>query len=317
MMPTTKQLVPMSIAAALLVVMLLSVPQAVAAEKDWLAMADEVAPTAMAAKPADEGKADAKAGAEGGSATELAKQAQNPIANLISLPFQSNFNFYDIHTHLGQQDYTRHTMGYVLNVQPVIPVKLSEDWNLITRTIIPVINQPQLVPGMGSHGGMGDIQFTAFLSPSKSGGLTWGVGPALVFPTATDDSLGSGKFSAGPSVVALTMQGPWVIGVLAQNVWSYCGDHDRNYVNQMLVQPFINFNLPDGWYLTTSPIITADWHADSDERWTVPVGGGVGRLFKIGKLPVNMQLASYYNVVHPTFGPEWTVRFQVQFLFPK
>jgi hypothetical protein len=272
---------------------------------------------ASAARPADPAGSpaapDATAEAPQKTAADLAKAAQNPIANMISVPLQSNFNFYNIDKH----GYERDTMGYVLNVQPVIPLKINDDWNLITRTVIPIINQPQLMPGMGSHAGLGDIQFTSFLSPSKSGKITWGVGPVLQFPSATDDSLGSGKWSAGPSAVVLAMDGPWVVGALAQNVWSYAGDSDRPYVNQLLVQPFINYNLPKGWYLTTSPIITANWHADSDDRWTVPVGGGVGKIVKFGKLPVNLQLSSYYNVVHPDFGPEWSVRFQVQFLFPK
>jgi len=289
-------------------------------EKGWLAGGRELADAAAtkSTAPTDEpAAAEAAPAASEKTAEELAKAAQNPVANMISVPLQSNFNFYDIHTHLAGQDYDRHTMGYLLNVQPVIPFKLSEDWNLITRTIIPIINQPELVPGMGSHGGLGDIQFTPFLSPAKPGKVIWGVGPVLQFPTATDQWLGSGKWNAGPSGLVLTMQGPWVMGVLAQNVWSYAGDSDRNYVNQMLINPFVNYNLPGGWYLTMSPNITADWHADSEERWTVPIGGGVGRLFRVGKQPVNIQLAGYYNVVHPTLGPEWTVRLQIQFLFPK
>jgi hypothetical protein len=244
---------------------------------------------------------------------DLQKASQNPVADLISVPLQSNFNFFDrekIPVH-GTE------MQYVLNLQPVIPLKLNEEWNLITRTIIPIIYQPEIVPGMGTHGGTGDIQFTGFFSPRKPGKIIWGVGPVLQFPTATDPLLGSGKWSMGPSAVVLAMQGPWVYGALAQNVWSYAGDGDRPYVNQMLLNPFVNYNLPDGWYLTTSPNITADWHADGDQRWTVPVGGGVGRLFRVGKLPVNLSLAAYYNVEHPDFGPEWTVQFQVKFMFPK
>jgi hypothetical protein len=229
------------------------------------------------------------------------------VANLISVPLQSNFNFFDIDKKLGPLDLHRNTMGYLLNVQPVIPFKVSDEWNAITRTIVPIANQPQLVPGMGSHGGLGDIQFTPFLSPAKPGEAIWGVGPALVFPSATDQWLGSGKFSAGPSGVVLRIDGPCVYGALAQNVWSYAGDSDRDYVNQMLIQPFVNYDFPKGWYLTSSPIITADWHADSDQRWTVPVGGGIGRFFRIGKLPVNMQLQSFCNVVHPDFGSEWSV----------
>lgn len=290
--------------------------QAPAQGEDWLAMTDESKRDSDASSRLVVGSPGQP---EAAQETEevLAKKTQNPVADLITVPFQSNFNFYNIHTRLGPMDYDRHTMGYLLNVQPVIPFKLSEEWNIITRTIVPIVNQPQLAPGMGSHGGLGDVQFTPFFSPSRPSKLVCGAGPVLVFPTATDQWLGSGKCSAGPSGVLAYMDGPWVIGVLAQNLWSYAGESDRNYVNQMVVQPFVNYNLPKGWYINTGPMITADWHADSDERWTVPLGAGVGKLFFVGKLPVNASLAGYYNVVHPTFGPEWSARFQLQFLFPK
>jgi hypothetical protein len=182
---------------------------------------------------------------------------------------------------------------------------------------MPIINQPSPAAGIPSAFGLGDINPSFFLSPAKSGKFIWGVGPTLTFPTATDSLLGSGKYSAGPAVVALTMQGHWVVGALANNQWSYAGwgDHD---VNAMLIQPFINYNLPHGWYLTSSPIITANWEADSDERWTVPIGGGVGKIVHLGRLPLNLQLAGYYNVETPdTFGASWQLRFQLQFLFPK
>jgi hypothetical protein len=253
------------------------------------------------------GNASASAG-EDSSAEALAKAAQNPVANLISVPFQNNFNF-----GIGPN----HVTQWNLNVQPVIPINLSEHWNLITRTILPIINQPAPAPGIRSVFGLGDLNPTLFLSPAKSGKLVWGAGPALTFPTATDPLLGHGKYSAGPGVVALTMHGPWVIGALANNQWSYAGwgDHD---VNALLVQPFINYNLPHAWYLVTAPIITADWKADTDNRWTVPIGAGIGKIQHFGKLPVNMQLSAYYNVEKPDdSGADWQLRFQVQFLFPK
>jgi hypothetical protein len=208
-------------------------------------------------------------------------------------------------------------MQYVLNIQPVIPISLSEDWNLITRTIMPIINQPAPAPGVRSASGLGDINPTFFLSPAKSGKLIWGLGPTFTFPTASDSLLGSGKYSAGPAVVVLTMQGHWVIGALANQQWSYAG-WGATEVSAMLIQPFINYNLPHGWYLTTAPIITADWQADSDNRWTVPLGGGVGKIQRFGKLPLNIQLSAYYNVETPErMGADWQLRFQVQFLFPK
>jgi len=252
-----------------------------------------------------------EAGAAEESETELAKKTQNPVADLISVPFQSNFNF-----NTG----TKNATVYVLNVQPVIPFKLTEDWNLITRTIMPIINQPSLFPGperiSGSAFGLGDINPTFFLSPAKPGAVIWGVGPTFTFPTATDSKLGSREYSMGPAAVALTIQGPWVLGALANQQWSFAGWGDQS-VSAMLIQPFVNYNLPHGWYFTTAPIITANWEADSGNQWTVPVGGGVGKLFKLGKLPVNTQLQAFSNVEKPRFAADWQLRFQIQFLFPK
>jgi hypothetical protein len=241
-------------------------------------------------------------------ATDLAKKTQNPVADLISVPFQNNINF-----GVGPND----DVQYILNIQPVIPFRLTEDWNLISRTIAPLIYQPELAPGVGEVFGLGDIQQSLFLSPAKPGQLIWGIGPIFQFPSATDDALGQGKWGAGPTAVALTMQGPWVFGALINNVWSFAGDDARPDVNQMLIQPFLNFNLPAGWYLTASPVVTANWKADSDNRWTVPIGGGAGKILKIGAQPVNVQLSAYYNVVRPDDAAEWQLRLQIQLLFPK
>jgi hypothetical protein len=246
--------------------------------------------------------------AEEKSKEALAKAAQNPVADLISLPLQNNTNF-----GVGPGDDVQN----VLNIQPVIPIKMSENWNLITRTIAPVIYQPELVPGYGSEFGLGDINTTLFLSPAKPGKIIWGVGPVFSFPTASDRVLGTDKWSAGPSAVVLTIRGPWVVGALANNLWSYAGDDDRKDVNQFLLQYFINYNLPKGWYISSAPIITANWKADSGNKWIVPFGGGIGKIFRIGKQPVNAQVQAFYNAVKPDNGPDWTLRLQLQFLFPK
>lgn len=239
--------------------------------------------------------------------SDLAKQAQNPIADLISLPFQNNTNF-----KFGPEEKTQN----ILNIQPVIPVSLNEKWNMITRTIIPLMWQPALVPGDDRTFGLGDITFTAFFSPKDSGKMLWGAGPVLLIPTATDDALGSKKWGLGPSVVVLTTPGQWVIGSLFSNVWSFAGSGDQD-INLFTWQYFINYNLPNGWYLTSAPIITANWEADSGDRWTVPFGGGFGKIFRIGKQPINAQMQAFYNVEKPTYGADWTLRFQLQFLFPK
>ena len=175
--------------------------------------------------------------------TNLAMQAQNPVAKLISLPFQNNFNF-----GIGPNNVTQ----WVLNVQPVIPISLGPDWNLITRTIMPIINQPSPASGIDSAFGLGDINPTFFLSPAGSADFIWGVGPTFTLPTATDTMLGSGKWSAGPAAVALIMKHPWVVGALANTQWSFAGWGDK-YVTQTLVQPFINYNFEKGLYLVKCP----------------------------------------------------------------
>ena len=258
--------------------------------------------------PADTSAPGGGGASQEADASDLAKKTQNPVSDLISVPFQSNFNF-----GVGPDD----DMQYVLNIQPVIPVKISEDWNLINRTIVPLIYQPTLAPGVGDEFGLGDIQYQGYFSPRNPGKWIWGAGPILTFPTASDDSLGSEEWSAGPGLVALTMPGHWVVGGLINNVWSYGGWGDQD-VNQMLIQPIINYNLPKGWYLTSVPIITANWEASSDDRWTVPVGGGGGKVFTIGKQPINTQLQAFFNVESPdAAGADWQLRFQFQLLFPK
>lgn len=240
---------------------------------------------------------------------ELTRATQNPVANLISFPIQNNTNF-----DYGPLDKTQN----ITNIQPVIPFQLNDDWNLISRTIAPLIYQPEFFSGQDSKYGLGDIQQTLFLVPSKPGEFIWGAGPVLLLDTATNDRLGTGKWSAGPSAVGLTMPGPWVLGALIQNIWSFTGDSDRQSVNQFLLQYFVNYNFPNGVYLSSAPVITANWKADSGDKWTIPFGCGIGKLFRLGKLPVNASLHAYYNVERPdTLGPRWTMRCQVQFLFPK
>jgi hypothetical protein len=242
----------------------------------------------------------------------LAKAAQNPIADMISLPFQNNTNL-----NAGPESQTQN----VLNIQPVFPFHIDPNWNLITRTIVPVISQPSFgVPNADRTNGIGDIQFSAFFSPRAPSEWTWGVGPIAQLPTATNDVLGQGKWCLGVTGVALHQAkgNPWLYGALLNNIWSVGGESDRPTVNQMLFQPFVNYNFPDhpGRYLTFSPIITADWEAKG-EQWTVPLGLGIGQIFRIGKQPVNVQAHAYYNLVRPDLVGNWTIRLQLQLLFPK
>ena len=256
---------------------------------------------------------------------DLAKQSQNPIGTVISLPFENN-----LYTDIGPSE----AFAYSLNMKPVYPVSLGE-WNLINRVILPVIySQGQDVdvpPGIeidagysgsieiakGSAFGLGDTTYQAFFSPAKSSKWVLGIGPAFVLPTATEDRYASNKWSIGVSAIALTMPGKWVVGALVQNVWSVTGDSNANDVNSFLFQYFINYNLSNGWYLSTTPVITANWEADSSNRWTFPIGGGVGKLVKHGKQPVDYKLTAYYNAEKPQFGPDWNIQFQIKLLFPK
>lgn len=233
---------------------------------------------------------------------DLQKASQNPIANIMSFPFQNNTNF--------QMGPDSSRTQNVLNIQPVIPLYHGR---LITRTIFPLIWNPNFTKASGSEFGLGDILFTAFYSP-ESKGLTWGVGPVVQFPTG-QPGFGTGKWSAGPSVVALVMPGKWVVGALLNNVWSFAGQENRADVNFLTFQPFINYNLP-AFYFTFQPIITANWEADSGNQWTVPLGLGVGKLVKFGKLPVNINASYYYNVVRPDFSAQYQLRFLAAILLP-
>jgi hypothetical protein len=206
----------------------------------------------------------------------------------------------------------------VLDIQPVVPFRVSPDWNVITRTIIPVVHEPAFTPEMGSTDGIGDVSLAAYLSPAKtSTALIWGVGPAVTFPSASNQVLGQGKVSAGLSAVALTIQGHWLMGALVTDGASVAGESDRRGVHQMLVQPFVNYNLPRGWYLTSSPIITSNWQARSGQQWTVPLGGGAGRIVRLGKQAISTYVQAFGNATAPHAAGRWTLRVQVQLLFPK
>jgi hypothetical protein len=246
----------------------------------------------------------------------LRNAAQNPVASLISVPIQPNFNF-----GIGPADRTQD----VLNIQPVVPLALSTNWNLIVRWITPIVYQPIPVPQppgppVQTTGvfGLGDMNPTFFLVPKQSK-VIWGLGPTIVLPTATSTAyLGQGKLSMGPAVVALVQPKPWTIGFLANNVWSVAGHSnlDKPAVNQFLIQYFVNYNMKKGWYLTTSPILTANWRG-TNGVWTVPFGGGVGRIMKLGFQPVNLSASFYGNAVYSAGSSPWSMRLSIALLFPK
>jgi hypothetical protein len=240
--------------------------------------------------------------------TALAKESQNPISTLISLPFENNSTF----NNGPDNDYTN-----ILNIKPVIPMSLTENWNWINRVIAPVIYDDQDIPGDSANFGIGDIVYQGFLSPAKTGEIIWGFGPQINLPTGMD-RFTSDQWSIGPNAVVLTMPGKWVIGALVGNVWSVGGYNDAKHVSQLTTQPFINYNMEDGWYLSSSPVITANWKADdNDDTWTVPVGGGVGRVFKIGNQHINAKFAVYNSVVRPDDASDWNVQLTCIFMFPK
>ena len=249
----------------------------------------------------------------------LAKATQNPVASLISVPLQNNSNF-------GIGPYNR--TGDIFNIQPVIPMKLSDNVMLITRVIQPLVWQPYPSQPTGGQVGIGDMNPTFFLSPAHSGKLIYGAGPAFVLPTATSTQTGQGKFSIGPSVVALVQPGHWTVGVLISNLFSVAGSSHRPDVNQMLLQYFVNYNLKKGYYLTSGPSLTANWNssgstdaATGDDipggTWTLPFGGGVGQIRRLGFQPINWTLQFYGNAVHPPGASPWSFKFQIALLYPK
>ena len=247
--------------------------------------------------------------AETGSDAALAQELTNPIANLITVPIQMNYD-----RNIGLND---GGTKFFTNVQPVIPVDINDDWILITRTIVPLIRQSDIVPGGGTQTGLGDINEQLFFSPRKSaaGGVTWGAGVAILLPTATDSKLGAKKWAVGPSFIAITMQGPWTIGALANHVWSVAGDNDRADISNTFMQPFVAYTWPSAWTVSLQTESTYNWKT---EQWSVPVNGAVAKLVKIGKVPVSLQAGAGYWVDSPDTGPEgWRLRLQANIVLPK
>jgi hypothetical protein len=236
---------------------------------------------------------------------DLAKKSQNPIASLISVPFES-----DINSGIGD---TRRNQ-YSLLIKPVLPFHMAGGWNLISRTIFPILRNP--VGLDESIWGLGDINPQFFFTPPPMGNLTVGIGPQFSLRTETTKGLGSGKWGAGPTFVLVATPGKFVAGFVTQNTWSIAGAEDREDVNAFLFQYFINFNIAEGWYLVSAPVLTADWTADSDQ-WVVPFGGGAGKIFRIGNQAINGQVSGYFNAVSQDAGPDYQFRATLNFLFPQ
>jgi hypothetical protein len=238
---------------------------------------------------------------------ELARKVQNPISDLTSALLENNLN---------QGFGITNGLQYVGNLEEFYPIKLTNGVNLVQRFIIPVISQPETVPGQGSHGGLGDIQYQAYFSTSKSKGLIYGVGPIVSIPSAYPNELGSRRWSIGPALAIVGALEDWVIGVLGNELVSVSTSEQYPNVNQMQLQPFVNFYLANAWYLSSSPVITANWQESNGNRWTVPAGGGVGKVFKIDGVPIKTEVQGFTNVISPQQGPDWSARIQIQVLFP-
>ena len=247
---------------------------------------------------------------------DLAKKSQNPVGNLISLPIE--YWHYD--------GMANDASGDALVIKPVYPMGFDKV-TLINRFIVPLISIDADIPGYdygnvsipatsADESGLGNIQYQAFITPAAPGKIIWGAGPVFDFPT-NSSGLGSEKWSAGAGFLALTMPGNWVVGALIQNIWSFAGPSDEPDVNKFTFQYFVNYNLSNGWYLTSTPVMTADWEKPSDQQWTIPLGGGIGKLARFGKQPVDFKLQGFGNVEKPDGGPEWSLQFAVKFLFPK
>jgi hypothetical protein len=255
-------------------------------------------------------------------AQDLAKQLQNPIANLISVPIQSNFDF-----KVGPDNGFR----YTANIQPVIPINLSAKWIVISRTILPVVHQSDAFAppsddegdggesdtfgGSGEQTGLGDLTQSLFFSPKKPlpGNIIFGIGPALLIPTATNKYLGSEKWGLGPTTVALKQAGPWTVGMLFNYIASYAGHADRNDVRSAFLQPFASYTFKNTTSIGLNTESTYDFVSNT---WTTPLNLTVSKLYKLGKQPVNFTVGGKYYATGPAGAPEWGIRFVTTFLFP-
>lgn len=239
---------------------------------------------------------------------DLAKKISNPIASLISVPFQFNYD-----GGYGPND------GYkaFVNLQAVMPVSLNENWNVISRTILPIVWQHDIAGPSGNQSGLGDLSQSFFFSPKNptENGIIWGAGPAFLIPTATDDMLGGEKWGAGPTGVALKQVGPWTVGILANHIWSFAGDSDRADINSTFLQPFVSYTTKDAWTFTLNTESTYNWTA---HQWSVPVNFTVAKLVVIGKQPISLSAGLRYWLVSPDSGPDGLgFRAGLSLLFPK
>ena len=243
------------------------------------------------------------------SAAELAKKLANPVAALISVPLQLNYD-----ENIGPRD---DGDRWVLNVQPVIPIELGKDWNVISRTIVPLVSQTDVLPSSGTQTGIGDIVQSAFFSPKAptAGGWIWGAGPVFLLPTGSNDRLTADKWGVGPTAVLLKQDGPWTYGALGNHIWSFAGDDERANVSTSFVQPFLSYTTPTAWSFVLNTESTYDWN---NRQWTVPINAQVSKVTKIGSQLVSVGGGVRYWMDGPVGAPEgFGVRMTFTFLFPR
>lgn len=243
------------------------------------------------------------------SETELAQQLSNPVAALISVPFQFNYD-----QNIGPTESGKRTL---LNIQPVVPFSLNQDWNLISRTILPVVSQQDIFPGAGSQAGIGDIVQSVFFSPKapSAGGLIWGAGPVFLLPTGSDDLLSAKKWGAGPTAAVLTQQNGWTVGLLANHIWSFAGDSARADVSSTFLQPFLTYTTPTAWIYGANTESTYNWNS---KQWSVPLNLSLSKVTRIDSQLVSLAGGVRYWADGPDSGPHgWGFRFTATLLFPK
>jgi hypothetical protein len=241
---------------------------------------------------------------------ELAKQLSNPVADLVSVPFQANWNF-------GVGPGPDNDTQFLLNFQPVMPFNLNKDWNLIARVIVPYLSQPPLSTGGATASGIGDILVSGFFSPSHPKHFIWGVGPALQLPVPTEPTLGTGQWSVGPTFVILKQTGHWTYGALTNQLWSFAGDDSRPSVNQFYLQPFGAYTTAKATTYQISSETVADWNQPGSDTWTVPIILQVSQMLRLGRRPISVGAGYGYYVESPTGGPNWKFRALITLIFPK
>jgi hypothetical protein len=243
------------------------------------------------------------------SAADLAKKLSNPVAALISVPLQLNFD-----EKIGPTDSGKRTL---LNLQPVVPITLNQDWNLISRTILPVVSQQDIFPGAGSQSGIGDIVQSVFFSPKAptAGGWIWGAGPVLLLPTGSDDLLSAKKWGAGPTAVLLKQEHGWTYGALANHISSFAGDSARAAISTTFLQPFVSYTTPHAWTYGANTESSYDW---KNNQWSVPLNLSVSKVTKIDSQLMSVGGGVRYWATSPDSGPQgWGLRLVVTLLFPK